>query len=298
LSEESLLSVSIICAAAESAAFFQGDVMMHIHLGRVFAGLSLSMGLMGAMPTALATPITLNTTWLDANGRLTLTTDARQTLALTGIDMSVGGKAITLSEGVFNLPISQITADVQLLPPSLSMKLAQAKGSSLDFVNTLNQSTASLSDLSMDFNSHLVYGDVLSAAGTSRLSLFTFDVTEPLAFSFKGGISVNMTLGNLHFTDVGATSFAQALGLPDFLAPVLKQVDFGVIDARVVPWFRKTIQASSVPMVRMQMASSVPEPSSGVLYSLGLVMAAVVWRRKGCADKSQEVLRMASPGVH
>lgn len=260
--------------------------MNHIALRRALAWLSLSVGLSGAVPAAFASPIKLDTTWLDANGRLTLTTDARQTLALTGIDMSVGGKATTLGEGVFNLPISQITADVKLLPPSLTMQLAQAKGSSLDFANTLTQAKASLADLSMDFNSHLVYGDVLSAAGKSRLSLFTFDVTSPLTFSLKGGISVNMTLGNLHFTDEGATSFVRALGVPDFLAPVLQQVDFGAIDARVVPWFRTAVVAS------------VPEPSSGLLWALGLAMAALMVRKRAHSGAHRNAPHMALPGAH
>lgn len=251
--------------------------MKRIAIRRALLGLGLCTSLLGAWPSAQATPISLDTTWLDANGRLTLTTDARQTLALTGIQMSVGGKAATLDEGVFNLPISRITADVRLLPPSLSMQSAQVAGASLVFFNTLNQAQVSLGNLSMDFGSHTVYGDVLSGSGTSRLPLFTFDVTAPLSFSLKGGISVNMTLGNLHFTDEGATSFASALGVPNFLVPVLTQVNFGTIDARVVPWFRKEVAS------RAALVSSVPEPSAGAMLILGVglvLMARVGVRRK------------------
>lgn len=238
--------------------------MKHISIRRGLLGLGLCAILIGAWSSAQATPISLDTTWLDANGRLTLTMDARQTLALTGIQMSVGGKAATLGDGTFNLPISRITADVRLLPPSLSMQSAQVAGSSLVFLNTLNQAQVSLSNLSMDFGTHTVYGDVLGSSGTSRLSLFTFDVTAPLSFSLKGGISVNMTLGNLHFTDEGATSFASALGVPSFLVPVLTQVNFGTIDARVVPWFRKDVSSHAA------LVSSVPEPSAGAMLILGM----------------------------
>lgn len=237
--------------------------MKHISIRRGLLGWGLCAGLLGACSSAQATPISLDTSWLDANGQLALTTDARQTLAVTGIQMGVGGKATTLDEGVFNLPISRITADVKLLPPSLTMQSAQVAGSSLVFSNSLNQAQVSLGNLSIDFNTHLVQGDVIGRGGTSRQSLFSFDVTAPLSFSLKGGISVNLTLGNLHFTDDGATSFASALGVPSFLVPVLTQVNFGTIDARVVPWFRP---ASS----KLAVVTSVPEPSSAALAMLGL----------------------------
>jgi len=254
--------------------------------GGAWARLGLCLGLLGSLATAWASPITLDTTWLDANGRLSLTTDARQTLAITGIDMSVGGKAVEVADGVFNLPITQISADIKLLPPALTMRSAQVKGSTLDFHNTLNQSSVSLADLSMDFSTHIVSGNVIGANGATRSSLFTFDVTAPLSFSFKGGVSVNMTLGNLHFTDAGAASFASALGVPDFLAPVLKQVDFGAIDAKVVPWLRQPV-TSNVAMASTMMqasAGSVPEPSSGILVVLGLVMLGLLRARRQAAQ--------------
>lgn len=274
--------------------------MNNISFRRAAVWLSLGLCLQGASQQLLAMPVSLDTTWLDANGRLTLTTDARQTLALTGIGMSVGGKATTLGEGVFNLPISRITADIKLLPPSLTMQAAQAMGSSLDFANSLTQAKASLADLSMDFNTHTVYGDVLSAGGKSHLSLFTFDVTAPLSFSLKGGISVNMTLGNLHFTDEGATSFVRALGVPDFLAPVLKQVDFGAIDARVVPWLRKAAADDVAVMSGVSVVASVPEPGSAALLYLGLAMMGMVLvrRRDGGRRGRGAASHEAAPGGH
>mgnify|MGYP000037018831 FL=1 len=243
---------------------------------------ALGLGLLGAFAHAWASPITLDTTWLDANGRLSLSADARQTLAVTGIDMGVGGKAVEVADGVFNLPISQISADIKLLPPALTMRSAQVKGSSLDFHNTLNQSSVSLADLSMDFSTHIVSGNVVGANGTTRSSLFSFDVTAPLSFSFKGGISVNLALGHLHFTDAGAASFASALGVPDFLAPVLKQVDFGVIDAKVVPWLRQPVSSNVAMASTMMQAAvvSVPEPSSGWLGVLGLALMGLVRARR------------------
>lgn len=225
----------------------------------------LCLGLLWPLQHAAAIPITIDTTWLDANGKMSLTTDARQTLAVTGIDMTVGGKASSLGDGVFNLPISKVTTDIHLLPPSLEMRSAQVKGSSLEFHNTLTQSRMSLADLSMDFDTHKVLGTMISAAGSTRVEMFTFEELSPLKFSFKGGISITTSLGNLHFTDEGARRFVDALGVPSFLAPVLLQVNFGTIDARVVPWFRSSV-------------SAVPEPTAVALLSIGL--AWLTWRAR------------------
>lgn len=205
---------------------------------------------------AWATPITLNTTWLDANAKMTFSSTVLQALAVTGIELSAGGKARAISDDVFNLPVSSATLDIKLLPPSLAIQRAKVDGVSLDFFNTLNQSRVSLSNLDIDFKSNVVMGDVVTATNSIRAPLLTFSVEKPLTFDLKGGISFKLGLGNLHFTDEGAQRFADAVMLPTFMVPVLKQLDFGTIDTKVVPWFRKPI-------------SAVPEPSAGLLLLLG-----------------------------
>lgn len=223
--------------------------------------------------SAWSSPLTLNTSWLDANATMTLSSTVLQTLAVTGIQVSPGGKASAISEGVFNLPVSKATLDIKLLPPSLSIQEAEVAGVSLDFLNTLNQSKVSLANLAIDFGSKLVTGDVVTAMGSTRAPLLTFSVTQPLTFNLKGGVSFQLGLGNLHFTDEGAQRFADAVQVPTFMVPVLKQLDFGTIQTTVVPWFRKPV-------------SAVPEPSTSALWMvgvLGMVIARAGYRksRKG-----------------
>jgi PEP-CTERM motif len=130
-------------------------------------------------------------------------------------------------------------------------------GVSMDFFNTLNQSKVSLANLDIDFLTNLVMGDVVTSKGSVLAPLLTFSVTKPLTFDLKGGIAFELSLGNLHFTDEGAQRFAEAVQLPAFMVPVLTQLDFGTIDTKVVPWFRKPITA-------------VPEPSTSQLLCLGI----------------------------
>jgi len=206
---------------------------------------------------AWSTPLTLNTTWLDANATMTFSSTVLQALAVTGIQVSPGGKATTIGDGVLNLPVSQATLDIKLLPPSLSIQKAEVAGVSLDFFNTLNQSKVSLANLDIDFKTSLVMGDVVTAKGSVLAPLLTFSVLKPLTFDLKGGVSFKLGLGNLHFTDEGAQRFADAVQLPAFMVPVLKQLDFGTIDTTVTPWFRKPVAA-------------VPEPSTNALFLLGI----------------------------
>jgi hypothetical protein len=227
-------------------------------MARIFR--SWAVGVVAAITchaNAWSTPLTLNTTWLDANATMTFSSTVLQALAVTGIHVSAGGKASIIGDGVLNLPVSQATLDIKLLPPALSIQKAQVAGVSLDFFNTLNQSKVSLANLDIDFNTNLVMGDLVTSKGSVLAPLLTFSVLKPLTFDLKDGISFKLGLGNLHFTEEGAQRFADAVQLPAFMVPVLKQLDFGTIDTTVVPWLRKPIAA-------------VPEPSTNALLLLGI----------------------------
>jgi PEP-CTERM motif len=215
---------------------------------------------------AWSTPLTLNTTWLDANATMTFSSTVLQSLSVTGIQVSAGGKATEVRSGVLNLPVSEATLDIKLLPPSLSIAKAQVDGVSLDFYNTLNKSKVSLADLDIDFKTNLIMGNVVTSKGSVLAPLLTFSVTKPLTFDLKGGIAFNLGLGNLHFTDEGAQRFADAVQLPAFMVPVLKQLDFGTIDTKVTPWFRKPVAA-------------IPEPSTNALFLLGFCGLALMHRK-------------------
>ena len=246
--------------------------MLNTPFARIAA---LALGASMTAPAA-AVPITLNTTWLDANAKLTLSQVAQQTLALTGISVAATGQAADLGQGAYNLPVSKLKLDLGLLPPRLSVLTADVQGPALTFSSAFTQASATLANLTLDQQRRVILGDVWSAGGSRRVPVFSFDVIKPLSFSLAGGISVNLNLGNLHFTEVGAASFAAALKIPDVLVPTFTAIDFGTLDARVVPWFRQPVAAVPTSIgAAMPVLTAVPEPSSWALMWAGA--AAVAW---------------------
>lgn len=223
----------------------------------------------GMAAPAWALPISLNTTWLDANAKLSLSPVAQQTLALTGISVAASGNASNLGGGAYNLPVSKLAVDIGIFPPSLSVLTADVQGASLTFSSGITKAAATLANLSLDYQNRAIFGDLISGGVSKHISVFSFDVIKPLSFSLAGGVSVNLNLGNIHFTNSGASSFASALNIPDVLVPTFTSINFGTLDAKVVPWFRTPVP--SVP--------SVPEPSSLVMLVMGLAGLAVASRK-------------------
>jgi hypothetical protein len=243
------------------------------------------LALTATASSAWALPLTLNTTALDANSKLSLSTEAAELLTLTGITVSPGGKATSAGAGAYNVPITSLTVDVKLLPPTLAPQKALAAGSSLTLTNTLKGGSVSFGNLALDFNALSIAGDITTAAGSqTQVPLFTFKVTQPLTFSLKGGISLTESLGSLYLTESASQTFAQGLGVPSALAYLFTQVDFGTIDARIVPWFRpKATEVLTSSVSRSLSAASlavspVPEPAVGGLWALGGI--ALAWARR------------------
>jgi hypothetical protein len=272
-------------------------MFISLHVPRLGAGFALTM----ATLSAWAAPITLNTTWLDANSTLSLSQDAADLLALTSITVSPGGKASALSGSSYSIPISSLTVDAKLLPPTLAPVKALAAGSTLTFNDAITGGSAGFGNLALDFNALTISGDVFTPLGNyTAMPLFTFKVTKPLSFSLKGGISLNESLGSLTITDTAAKTFAAGLKLPDSLASLFTQVDFGTIDAKIVPWFRPTSNSSSSAasaaakataaslslatevapatlgaLALTASAAPVPEPSTWSMVGLGLALVAL-----------------------
>lgn len=218
--------------------------------------------------------MTINTSKINANGTLTLSDDAAKALYLAQISFVPAGTASEVSSNVFNVPITQLSVSVSLLPPSVAPTSGVTKGAVFEFDNALTGKSLSLTNLLIDYKSSSIYADV-DGGGTvqSHQQVFTFDVTEPLALSFKGGLSMTQTLGNLHMTQAAAHGFVEALSLPSFFAPVLTSLDFGSIHAVISPTPRKSA-------LTMHAVQAVPEASTTALMGGGLLTMLLVFKRR------------------
>lgn len=238
---------------------------------------SLAAVVAGAAVSAHAFSLTLDTTLLEANSTLTFSQDAVDALGLAHTSVSAGGYATSLgtnSAGLpqFNLPVTSLSANISLIPLSLSTTAAKATGSSLSFVNARNNQSVSFSNLAINFNNSTIYGDFTSAAGTtSQLDLFNFSVTKPLTFSLSGGVSITESMGNMYMTTDAIKAFQTGLGLTRAVNAILPAINFGSIDAKVVPWLR------SKPLSSIK---AVPEPSTYAILGVGLAFAGMLKTRR------------------
>lgn len=227
--------------------------------------------------SSYAVPVTLDTSWMNANCTFTLSQAAINTLYLTQVSIVPSGTTTAVGSDAFNMPITQLSANISLLPPSVAPTSGIAKGAYIGFDDALTGKTVSLGNLSIDFKTNGIFADVTSNGTTlSQQRIFTFDVTQPLSFSLKGGVSVNETMGNLHMVDWAAQTFTSGLGLPSFFSSVLTTVDFGTIQAIISPTLRK----SSLGAQAIASVQAVPEASTQALMGIGLLAMFLVSRRQ------------------
>lgn len=245
-------------------------------IARALVKTSIAAALAAVAVASHATTITLDTTLLQANSTLTLSQAALDALSLTATTVTPGGYATSLgnnSAGLpqYNVPVTSLSVDISLFPLSLTLpSAAQAQGSKLTFTDTKNSKAVSFANLTINFRNDTIYGDFSSAAGTTKqLDLFSFTVTQPLQFNLNGGISLTESMGNMFMTSDAVKAFQTGLSLPHAVTAILPTVNFGTIDAKIVPWFRS------------QPLQAVPEPSSYAFLVLGLsVVGGLKLRRK------------------
>ena len=127
-----------------------------------------------------------------------------------------------------------------------------------------NGKAVTFANLSVNFKNDTIYGDFTSAAGTTKqLDLFNFTVTQPLKFSLTGGISLTEQMGNLAMTSDAVTAFQQGLSLPKAVTLLLPTINFGTIDAKIVPGAQV-----SAAMLVLGLAAVLVVSNSVVQYGL------------------------------
>ena len=224
---------------------------------------------------AQALTTTLPTTYLDANSVFTFNADTLSVMSLFNTTVSGLGNTTQLSgpDLAFNLPVTEVTTQLGLLPPSLTPVSGKAIGSALDI--KAKNGELILANFVVDFKRNVLSADFTSAAGTLyNFDVYTFNVKDGLHLSTDGGLSMKMSLDQMYLTTDAQNRFASALKLPTFAKVALSTLDFGTLNININPSLRFGVSDSPYR------ASMVPElPPVAMLTLGGLAMLAVVRRR-------------------
>lgn len=238
---------------------------------------SVSIGFVAASlsTSASAITMTLPTTNLDAKSVFSFNSDVQD--LMTNMGMYVTGlgnsKQTSPTAWSFNMPVTEVALSLNLLPLSLSPVSGKASGSALGIYS--EEGGLQLANFSLDFKRNVLSADLITAAGTSKnFDVYNFNVAQGLHVSTTGGLSMQMSLTQMHLTKGAQTAFAQALVLQDFAVAVLGDLDFGRLDINISPGLRFNISDKAYT------STMVPEiPSVGML-ALGLFGIAIAARRK------------------
>ncbi|MDE2400471.1 MAG: PEP-CTERM sorting domain-containing protein [Burkholderiales bacterium] len=234
---------------------------------------------MFASASALALPITLPTSLLDANSTFTFSSAAVKALSIADLSVQALGNSRQLSGGglAFELPVTSVTMSVGLLPPSITPVSGNAIGSALGIYGV--DGGLVLSNFGLDFKNNLLTADLTTSTGTLKsFSVYSFNVAQGLDVALNGmSLSMTMQLTNLRLTSGALTSFQDALHLPDFMSAAMKTIDFGTVGVNITPSLRDRYISSNSFIASV---TAVPEPGSKTLMFLGLVGLAAVARRK------------------
>jgi hypothetical protein len=245
------------------------------NVGRV--GLAVMSGLfVAATPAqAIGLQMTIPTAALDAESTFTFSSGVTTLMNRLSIDVNALGNAKALggSTLAFSMPVTEVTASVGLLPPSITPVSGKAMGSALGFLS--ESGGFALGNFSLDFNRNVLQADFISASGTSKaMDVFNFHVAEGLRISMNGGLSMNMKLDQMTMTGGASTLFANALGVGEF-ATVLPQLDFGTLSFDIAPSLRSMVSTRPYAVV-----TAVPEAPGVTMLGLGMLGMAAVSRRK------------------
>lgn len=229
----------------------------------------------------MASALSLDTTYLQANSTLQFSSSAFNATNLLDISFSAMGNAYqsgsVTTKGVtvptFVLPVTN--ADVSIgWNLKVSPNSGDATGSGL--LLTRGYAQLGLANFSIDYTTDKVFADVMWGGKSTNMAVYSFTEQSDLKIGLSGlSLTMNQTLGNLKLTNQAVDTFASVLGVDDVFKGVMTGLDFGTITIDIKTALRKPI--SDTPLTA---ASMVPESSTYLMMALGLAGIATVARRK------------------
>jgi len=234
----------------------------------------LATGLSLGVSAAMALPITIPTTFIDAESTFSFNSDTADLMSALNIGVSALGN--TVDDGShwnFMMPVTQVSLNVSLFPPSIKPISGFASGSGLMIHSEGGALT--LANFGLDFKRNMLTADLGTVDGniTKSFDVFSFKVTEGLHLSTKGGLSMKMQLDEMMLTQQAQTAFTWSLALDEIAQSALPYLNFGSLSVDINPSLRFGL--SSKPLV-----SAVPEPSSWGMLAAGMLAIGVISRRR------------------
>jgi len=232
------------------------------------AGLSIGAS------AAMALPITLPTSLIDAEATFRFNADAADLMSSMGIGVSALGN--TVDDGShwnFMMPVTQVSLNVSLFPASIKPISGAASGSGLLIHG--EGGALSLANFGLDFKRNVLTADLGTIDGkiTKTFDVFNFKVTEDLHVSTKGGLSMKMQLDEMMLTQQAQSAFTWSLALDELAQSALPYLNFGSLSVDINPSLRFGV--SSKPLV-----SPVPEASGLGMLVAGMLAIGAITRRR------------------
>ncbi len=234
----------------------------------------LGFALGAASAGASAIPLTIPTTYLDAEATYTFDADTASLMYLMGVSVHALGntQAVKGSDWQFMMPVTQVTLNASILPLGLTPVSGFATGSGLMIQSETGALT--LANFGLDFKRNVLTADLGTSAGISKaFDVYSFTVDKGLHVSTSGGLSMAMNLSHMTLTSGAQAQFATALQLDELAVSVLPMLNFGTLDVNISPALRFGVSDKSL-------VAAIPEPPRFATLGLGLLGLAFVARRR------------------
>jgi len=234
--------------------------------------LGLALGAVAASASAI--PLTIPTTYLDAESIYTFDADTADLMRLMGISVRGLGntQAVSGSNWQFMMPVTQVTLNASILPLGLTPVSGFASGSGLMIQSEAGALT--LANFGLDFKRNVLTADLGTSAGIRKaFDVYSFTVDQGLHVSTTGGLSMAMNLSHMTLTNGAQAQFATALQLDELAVSVLPVLNFGTLDVNISPALRFGLSDQAL-------VAAIPEPPRFATLGLGLLGLAFVARRR------------------